>query len=319
MKKISIIVPIYNTEKYLEKCIQSILNQKYKNFELILINDGSTDNSLEICKKYAINNKKIKIIDKHNEGIAKTRNIGINLAEGDYISFVDSDDYIEEDIYIRAIKEMEMFDLDVVEFGLCNIYKDKIDNISLKNTDVISGEKALETLIEGKAFNVMWNKLYKRELFDNISFPVGKIYEDGYVMWKIYLKVARYKSIDDILYNRIIRENSIMSNQKKYSLKNLDGLESQEERYFYLKKYIDNKNMLDLALKRLFEEYIFHYKMLSLNKNLDLNYEIRKKIIFKLQSEYYSILKNKKIGLSKIIIIFSYINKKLFSKIICKI
>ena len=117
-KRLSIIVPIYNVDKYLERCIQSILNQKYSNFELILINDGSTDNSINIFNKYVANNKNIILIDKLNEGVSIARNVGLEKASGEYVTFVDADDYVDESIYEIAFNNIEQDNLDIVEFGL---------------------------------------------------------------------------------------------------------------------------------------------------------------------------------------------------------
>ena len=117
MSKISVIVPVYNAEKYLSRCIDSILNQTYKNFELILINDGSKDNSIEILRKYENIDDRIKVIDNSNNGVSKTRNIGVRLAEGEYIQFIDSDDFIDKNMFEYAINVMEQENADLVMTG----------------------------------------------------------------------------------------------------------------------------------------------------------------------------------------------------------
>ena len=122
MNKISVIVPIYNTSLYLEECINSIVNQTYTNIEIILINDGSTDRSLEICHKLSKCDKRIKVLDKEHTGIADSRNVGLNNASGEFISFIDSDDYISNDMYENMIRYMEKYDLDIAE-GINEIVK----------------------------------------------------------------------------------------------------------------------------------------------------------------------------------------------------
>ena len=107
---ISVVVPVYNAEKYLDKCIQSIINQKYSNLEIILVDDGSKDNSLELCKKYAESDKRIKVIHKENEGVSTARNSGIEVASGDFIAFIDSDDYIDENMYFNMMQKASEYD-----------------------------------------------------------------------------------------------------------------------------------------------------------------------------------------------------------------
>lgn len=316
-KRLSIIVPIYNVDKYLERCIQSILNQKYSNFELILINDGSTDNSINICNKYVANNKNIILIDKLNEGVSIARNVGLEKASGEYVTFVDADDYVDESIYEIAFNNIEQDNLDIVEFGLYHESNGIINKeVRINRTEVLDGIETINRLLKDKAFNTLWNKVFKRELFLNLRFPKDKIYEDGYIIWRVLLKAERYKAIDSVLYYHTIRNDSIMGTQKKYSLRNLDGLESQQERYAYLKKNISNKEILDLALAKLYIENIYHYRMLSINSELDKSHNIRKSIISEMKKERYKILKNKYIGLSKIILFIGFINNNLFDNII---
>lgn len=133
---ISVVVPVYNAEKYLDKCIQSIINQKYSNLEIILVDDGSKDNSLELCKKYAENDKRIKVIHKENGGVSTARNSGIEAVSGDFIAFIDSDDYIDENMYFNMIQKVSEYDCDVV---MCDCYKVNSDKKEVFTHDIRSG------------------------------------------------------------------------------------------------------------------------------------------------------------------------------------
>lgn len=216
MYKVSVIVPIYNTEKYLNKCLDSLVNQTLKDIEIILINDGSTDNSQNIIDEYSAKySDKIKSFTKENGGQASARNFGITKATGQYIGFVDSDDWIElnmyEELYNKAIKE----DLDIV---CCNEYL-VINNKKKKNfnrliyPDNVSNNYILEE--SGPC-----NKLIKRDLFinNNIRFLENRIYEDLAVIPTLALYTNKIGYIDSYLYNYFIREGSTM-NQTKYNKK----------------------------------------------------------------------------------------------------
>ena len=148
-KKISIIVPIYNTEQYLERCLQSLINQDYKNIEIILVNDGSEDNSLDICNKYKNKDNRIIVIDKEHTGVSDTRNIGIKRATGDYIGFVDSDDYIDKDMFKNLINGAEKYKCEISMCDLIETYNmnDEIKEYKLKYIQM-DKKQALEQLLE---------------------------------------------------------------------------------------------------------------------------------------------------------------------------
>lgn len=174
--KISIIVPVYNVEKYLERCLDSILSQSFNAFELILVNDGSTDNSYKICEKYSYNDKRIKLINKENGGLSSARNAGIEASQGEYIGFIDSDDYIDKFMYEILYNYAEKNKSDIVickykkvdaNFGMNENLNYNVEEINYSNFQALN-QLYEENNIE---FVVMWNKLYKRSLFDNIKFP----------------------------------------------------------------------------------------------------------------------------------------------------
>ena len=227
--KISIIVPVYNVEKYLKKSIESILGQTYENFELILINDGSTDKSAEICDAYSKEDKRIKVIHKSNEGVSKARNIGIENSNGNYLCFIDGDDWIESDMLLEMNNIISEFQIDLIVNGI------KIDNIGLQG-EVYSQENKYKeclwrnkkevsdniiNLFENALINSSCNKIYKADIIkkNNIRFKNTNIGEDTRFNLEVFrycntIKVSnncyyhymRYSNL--ITLSRILEENS---------------------------------------------------------------------------------------------------------------
>lgn len=205
MDKVSIIVPIYNVEKYLRDCIESIINQTYTEIEIILVNDGSTDSSLEICKEYAEKNEKIKIVDKKNGGLSDARNAGLEHATGKYIMFVDSDDYLALnscEVLYNAIKDTE-FEFVSANFAFTNndgipwkrpMFSDKFQNIPL---DIEDYKKSFYLVN-----STVWNKIFKKEFIDNnnLKFEVGLLAEDAVFTTLAFLKAKKTYYIKDIVY-----------------------------------------------------------------------------------------------------------------------
>lgn len=213
---ISIIVPVYNVEKYLKKCIESIINQTYSNLEIILVDDGTKDNSGMICDEYAQKDNRIKVIHKENGGLSDARNAGMRMATGEYIAFVDGDDYIENDMYEFLYNELKKENADI---SICNRYL-AYENGTIKNIEKHKTRKILnnvEGLIELNSFTsfdmAVWDKLYKKEIFNGIEFPKGKNFEDYYVMHKIIAKASKIVYNSTPKYYYVQRENSISRNK----------------------------------------------------------------------------------------------------------
>lgn len=195
---ISIIVPVYNVEKYLEQCIESILNQSYQNLEIILINDGSIDNSGLICDRYKQIDLRIKVIHKENGGQSSARNVGLNIAKGSYVGFVDSDDWIEFNMYEMLYKNICLYNADI---ATCSYLLEYGDN----NIQILEFEEQLMELFEKKNkkmllkkflnrelyFSGPCDKLYQMSIFENIRFPENKFYEDNYIALELMLKAER--------------------------------------------------------------------------------------------------------------------------------
>lgn len=232
---VSVIVPVYNVERYVAQCLESIINQKYKNLEILVVDDGSTDNSSAICLDYAQKDPRIKYIRKENGGLSSARNKGLEHAVGKYVVYVDSDDYILPDMISECVASAEENGLDLVKSNFCRCNGDG----KLKETEPETGktrfftpEQAMESFLNEpysprKAFKVsVWDALYLRERFDGITFPEGKIYEDGYYTPLVIINCRKAAHIDKSFYVYRINDKSIMGESfNKKSLKSLDDWE----------------------------------------------------------------------------------------------
>lgn len=238
-KLISIIVPIYNTEKYLKKCLDSIINQTYQNLEIILINDGSTDKSYDICKEYKDKDNRIVLINKkNNTGQADARNRGLKIAKGDYIGFVDSDDYIESNMFEKLMNAMYKYK---AEISMCNMYVVEKGEIVDTNTipKTIYGKldyksALIELMKDRNVGNYMWIKLFDKKLFEGIRFPKGKIFEDIDVVYKLFEKANNIAYIEDCMYYYVQREGSTLNSLSEKAV--LDFVDILFKRYYYIKR-----------------------------------------------------------------------------------
>ena len=242
MPKVSIIVPVYNVGKYLSKCLDSLINQTLEDIEIICINDGSTDNSLDILKSYSAKDSRIKIIDKPNEGLSITRNIGIHSATGKYIGFIDSDDWIDLDFYEKLYSAITSNDVDIA----CATIVRKRENSS-KYRVFFKEEKIYETLEDKlKAINYpkcsyVWNKLYKADKIKNIPFKKGIYFEDVYWTLEVLKRTNKIITVPNINYFYRVNLDSIVKRVKD-SKRQLDYYNSQK---YLVKFYEDNGIKLD--------------------------------------------------------------------------
>lgn len=211
---ITIIVPVYNVEGYLKKCIESILAQTYKNLQIILVDDGSTDNSGYICEDYAQKDKRISVIHKINGGLSSARNAGIDKAEGEFISCIDSDDYVVADFILTLYQHAMNNDADMVVGNFFYYYENEFKK-SHGNGEILkicNTKEAIELIGTGKNFTgSAWGKLYKKELLANIRYPEGKLCEDQFVIYKLILLCQTVVFDSAALYGYTIRPGSIMS------------------------------------------------------------------------------------------------------------
>lgn len=240
MEKISVIIPIYNVEKYLNKCVESVVNQTYKNLEIILVDDGSPDKCPQICEEWAKKDNRIKVIHKQNGGLSDARNYGINKSSGDYLIFIDSDDYISLDCieilynslknnnskisvarYINVMDGIVVdnltFSKKTYEFSIVDYWNNYFEAILDKKYDVSS------------PYIIACCKLFKKELFDQIEFPLGKINEDEFTTYKVIDKCDKIIFVDQPLYYYLRRTGSIM-NSLSFE-KSLDSIEAFWDRH----------------------------------------------------------------------------------------
>ena len=182
MPKISVIVPVYMVEKYLEKCIRSVLGQTYADFELILVDDGSTDGSSRICESFSEEDGRIKLIRQENGGLSFARNAGLAQASGEYVFFLDSDDYLEPDALEHLMNAMETNGCDVVVGNYFYSYEDHEDvmKCSYDDNTLLDNKSAMEALVTGKIQNFAWGKLIRADIVKKHPFPIGKLFEDHY-------------------------------------------------------------------------------------------------------------------------------------------
>ena len=233
MPLISVIVPVYNVEKYLDACVESIVNQTYKELEIILVDDGSPDRCPEMCDAWAKKDSRIKVIHKENGGGAQARNVGLDIATGEYIAFVDSDDIIHREMYNFLYYFLTEKNCDVVECSY--ITKLPFDEIpSNRLISILDTKSALKgNLSEKYCVQLIWNKLYKRETVGETRFTVGKLIDDEFFTYKVLAKSNKTAVIDSKLYFYRQQEDSVM--HKAYSLKRLAAVEAKVERADYLK------------------------------------------------------------------------------------
>lgn len=213
---ISVIVPVYNVEKYLKRCIDSILAQSYRQLEIILVDDGSTDGSPVICDAYARQDDRVKVIHKANGGLSDARNAGMEIATGDYIGFVDSDDWIEPDMYRAMYEAMVQNKAQVAVCRYAEVYADKVIDGSGGEVVTLSRAEVLDIYIcehpQYKIYNSVWSKLFQREIISDISFPKGRNSEDIVFTTKAFCRLERCVYLDTAYYNYVKeREGSIMN------------------------------------------------------------------------------------------------------------
>lgn len=240
---VSVIVPIYNVERYLRRCVKTLIAQNYSNVEILLIDDGSTDRSPLICDELANEDTRIKVYHIENSGLSGARNYGIERSKGEYIFFIDSDDYVREGLIENMVLVANENNADIVQFN----YQKKYSNSKKNNWEDIHGkytiyshDDALQKCLDYKQINIMvWNKMYKKDLFANLRFPVGKIHEDEYILPYVIDLANKCIVTKDVYYAYLQRENSIM-----HSLnikKELTYLDIFDKRFVYFNKKYNGK------------------------------------------------------------------------------
>lgn len=231
---ISVIVPVYNVESYLNRCIESLVRQTYKYLEIILVDDGSLDGCPHICDKWSERDNRIHVIHKTNGGLSSARNAGLKVAKGEYIAFLDSDDWIHTKFIEHLYITIKDYKVDIAACDICQVYTEKQDEkINKLSVKIYSTEEALETLINGETFRaVAWNKLYHKNMLIGEQFETRRYHEDEFFTYRIMAKTNKLAYVDEKLYYYFQRKGSIMNS---ISYKHLDALDAYLERIAYFK------------------------------------------------------------------------------------
>lgn len=289
MPEISIIIPVYNSEKYIERCINSILAQTFSDYEIIIINDGSNDQSGEICENYALKNERIKVLHQKNQGQAAARNKALNIANGEYIAFVDSDDYVHPQMLETLYTNIKALNGDISICGSEMVYTGEkaFDKVGDVQKLVWKGKTFLTHCllnnVDRKSW-VLWDKLYHKSCFEKIRLPEGRIFEDNAVVYRILYNANKVIDCDEVLYYYYQNNNSTVN--MKFNRKHLQWLLVLKEMkdFFVLN---NEKKLSDEISKRYLWELFYSY-----NKVLDqLNDE---KIAIEIRNELKKIYKEEK-------------------------
>ncbi len=236
-KLISVIVPVYKAEKYLNQCVESILNQTYRNLEVILVDDGSPDECPEICDAWAKKDNRVKVIHQLNSGGGKARNVALACAKGDYITFVDSDDYISVDMFQTLSKYFDE-EIDIVECNYTNTDNDcaEFDDLNLPiQIEEYSSFEAMKKNIEDHIFRqLIWNKMYRREVIGQVRFPEGKKIDDEFWTYQVIGNAKKLRRIDKAFYAYRQQPNSVM--HLLDTKKRFQAIEAKCNRHEYIKE-----------------------------------------------------------------------------------
>lgn len=284
---ISIIIPVYKVEKYLSRCIESVMAQTYRNIEILLIDDGSPDKCPEICDNYADKDPRIKVVHKKNGGLSDARNAGITLAEGKYISFLDSDDYVHPRMYQELLHILKKEEADVSFCNLNRVYSEEyeLNDIQDGTLHIYSGKQAVKNILDKNLHVVSviaCGKLYKKELFESIRFPVGKLHEDEFTTYKIFYKCTKVVFMDKGYYYYFQRDDGIMGTRKKVF--SADGLEAYEQMGDFFQKTSDRDIFYLVKYKYM---YMLHRASVDLKKSGDQSeIDLAEELEEKYRSEY---------------------------------
>ena len=234
---VSVIVPVYNVEKYISECLDSIVNQTYKNLQIILVDDGSTDNSGKICDEYAKKDSRITVVHQENQGAGAAKNTSLDLIKGEYFSIIDSDDYIDLSMYVKMVSLMEQYDSDIAQCLLINKYV----NSAIKSTYTFNckryikqnATKFLKNILSDWKLALFAIKVFKTSLLGNIRFPVGRKIDDEFFTYKLVCNAKSVISTTDAFYYYRMRKSSVMNNNAKDRLI-YDRIDCFVERYEYV-------------------------------------------------------------------------------------
>lgn len=286
---VSIIIPIYNIENYLSACLDSIINQSYQNLEILAVDDGSSDDSYKIASAYAARDKRIKVFQKPNGGLSDARNYGYDRCNGEYVAFIDGDDYISKyyiETLLNAVIENDS-DISTCKYKLTYTTNDKaLEKKPSKDSKTLSAEDALRSLFYQKDVTTSaWGKLYRKELLSDVKYPKGKKYEDLATTYKLFAKANKVTVCNATLLYYMQRETSIMG--QAFKPERLDGLKFAEEAVDFTKKYYPN--LEKAASNRVFMEAVHIFEEINPRKNKEA-----RDLVWQTIKQYRGIVKSDK-------------------------
>ena len=307
MPKISVIVPVYNVGRYVEKTIKSILRQTFEDFELILVDDGSTDNSGKICDEYSEKDNRIRVIHKENEGVSSARNTGLDEALGEYIGFVDGDDCIAGDMYEMLYNDIVKNNADIAICGICNYFKGgrRTRQSNINGFWKFNNVEALKEVLEDRLFSVNpVNKLYKKELFDNLRYPAGRIAEDAFLTPLLMIRAKKVVYNSKPKYICIHRGDSITTSYFKKS--DFDVVDAYDKHLEIVRKFYPE--LESQAMFRHLWSYMYVFDKIIMSNDLSLQDEYNKVLLI-IRKNTFKILSNKHFSLKRklatIVLLFS--------------
>jgi glycosyltransferase involved in cell wall biosynthesis len=289
---VSIVVPVYKVEKYIHRCLESILNQTYSNIEIILVDDGSPDNCGKIIDDYGKNDNRIKVIHKENGGLSDARNAGMQYITGNYTLFVDSDDWLDRKMVEEMMGICKSHQADVVQSAFYYAHEDCLyyDNrfFSRKDTPVILDNPSLmyELVVNNKVKNFAWGKLYKTNLIKDIPFEKGVLFEDVFWAHKIMHRVNKYVIIHQPMYYYTQRNDSIVAS---YTPRNLDIIKGLKQRHKFLEEHY--KGLINESYKVILTTSLIHYNLLFANRRKDKDGFYKKEIKFHINNHFNEFMK----------------------------
>ena len=318
---ISVIVPVYNVEKYLDRCVKSIINQTYKNLEIIIVDDGSSDNCPIMCDEYAITDERIKVIHKQNGGVSSARNIGINISTGDYIAFIDSDDWVEREYFQKLIETAMIGNYDIVQSSYFRVTGTLKEKITLKAPDMkLDGYSFLKLVLNPQtALGFCHMKIYRKTVIDSINFNENlKVCEDALFNIQVSFNVSRFAILNDNLYNYQINLDSVVKKyDSNYPQKYENGIK-------VISDFINNSNIDIDVEQQLYNFIAYHVLLIAVNYCFNSKNKEQIKSLKKVcnQKEFKNGIYNSNysgISLTRKITLFTLKHKLyFFTKLICE-
>lgn len=277
MDLISVIVPIYKVENYLNKCVESIAAQTYSNLEIILVDDGSPDNCPQMCDDWVAKDSRIKVVHKENGGLSDARNAGLAVATGEYISFIDSDDWIEPEFLQTLFDTLQQTGAQIADCAT-RLVDEEGKELSIRGVsddEILDTVSALVRLVnEDRVYQTVWNKLYRRDAIGDILFEKGKYNEDDYFTYQIFDRAEQIVVVSKPMYNYLQRSSSIMG--VGYNPRRLEGLQARVLRMQYLQKYPETAA---LTRQTLVLDCMWHLQSILLHLNGQAQLDAKKTVL----------------------------------------